>query len=203
MRAFNFGTYGRARPAKRGRPHSGSLYFAGAEEDGGSTPPAPSRWTLTRTFAAPRRPWSFTAASCPATRGTGGRTAVQERFTGLTSRGVGKPAAPPPNRSSATPSTGPGESLLRADVARRAASAWGRGGWVCSSAWICDFSSPHSTIACADGSRYNPTTSRTLVSSSGSLENLKASVCQGLTSCSAHTRDRAVADSQLVGQQPT
>jgi len=30
---------------------------------------------------------------------------------------VDKSAAPPPNRSSATPSTGPGESLLRADVA--------------------------------------------------------------------------------------
>src|SRR5215207_10437658 len=50
-------------------------------------------------------------------RGTGGRTAVQERFTGVTSRGVDKPAASPPKRSSATPSTGPGESLLRADVA--------------------------------------------------------------------------------------
>jgi hypothetical protein len=64
--------------------------------------------------------------------------------------------------------------------------------------------STHSTIACADGSRDNPTTSRTLASSSGSLEDLKASVCQGLPSCSAHTRaNRAVADSQLVGQQPT
>jgi hypothetical protein len=57
-----------------------------------------------------------------------------------------------------------------------------------SSAWICDLSSTPSTIACADGSRDNPTTSRTLASSSGSLKNLKASVCQGLTSCSAHTR---------------
>ena len=57
-----------------------------------------------------------------------------------------------------------------------------------SSAWICDFSSTHSTIACADGSRDNPTTSRTLASSSGSVENLKASVCQGLPSCSAHPR---------------
>jgi hypothetical protein len=63
-------------------------------------------------------------------RGTGGRTAVQERFTGVTSRGVDKPAAPPPNRSSATPSTGPGESLLRAEVAGgqrlRPGEGWGR-----------------------------------------------------------------------------
>jgi len=50
------------------------------------------------------------------------------------------------------------------------------------------YSSPHSTIACADGSRDNPTTSRTLASSSGSVENLKASVCQGLPSCLAHPR---------------
>jgi hypothetical protein len=36
------------------------------------------------------------------------------------------------------------------------------------------------------------------------LENLKASVGQGLTSCSAHTRATVLwAGSQLVGQQPT
>jgi hypothetical protein len=37
------------------------------------------------------------------------------------------------------------------------------------------------------GSRYSPTTSRTRASSWGSVENLKVSVCQGLTSCSAQT----------------
>jgi hypothetical protein len=43
---------------------------------------------------------------------------------------VDKPAAPPPNRSSATSSTGPGESLLRAEVAGgqrlRPGEGWGR-----------------------------------------------------------------------------
>jgi hypothetical protein len=57
-----------------------------------------------------------------------------------------------------------------------------------SSVWICDFSSTPRTIAGADGSRDTPTRSRTLASSSGSLENPKASVCQGLPSCSAHPR---------------
>src|SRR5918994_5979383 len=37
------------------------------------------------------------------------------------------------------------------------------------------------------GSRYSPTTSRTRASSCGSVENLKVSVCQGLTSGSAQT----------------
>ena len=39
-RALNFGLYGRARPAKNDQPHSGSLYFAGAEEDGVQLPRA-------------------------------------------------------------------------------------------------------------------------------------------------------------------
>jgi hypothetical protein len=62
-----------------------------------------------------------------------------------------------------------------------------RTGWVRSNAWIWLFSSTHTTIACSGGSRYNPTTSRTLASNSGSVENLNVSVCHGLTSCSAHT----------------
>ena len=66
--------------------------------------------------------------------------------------------------------------------------ATGRTGWVRSSAWIWDFSSTQSTIACAGGSRYSPTTSRTSASNSGSVENLNVSICQGLTSCSAQTR---------------
>jgi hypothetical protein len=64
----------------------------------------------------------------------------------------------------------------------------GREGWVRSSAWICDFSSTHSRIACAGGFRESPTTSRTLTSSSGSVENLNVWICQGLRSCSAHAR---------------
>ena len=66
--------------------------------------------------------------------------------------------------------------------------ATGRTGWVRSSAWIWDFSSTQTTIAYAGGSRYSPTTSRTLASSSGSVENLNVSVRHGRISCSAHTR---------------
>ena len=60
-------------------------------------------------------------------------------------------------------------------------SPTGRVGWVRSSAWIWLFSSTHSTIACSGGFRYKPTTSRTLPSSSGSVENLNVSVRHGLT----------------------
>ncbi len=49
------------------------------------------------------------------------------------------------------------------------------------SAWIWDFSSTHNTIAFSGGFRYRPTTSRTLASSSGSVENLKVSRRHGLT----------------------
>src|SRR5665647_2745856 len=48
----------------------------------------------------------------------------------------------------------------------------GRIGAVRSRAWIWDFSSTHSTTAASGGCRYNPTMSRTLASSSGSVENL-------------------------------
>src|SRR5665213_2673487 len=48
----------------------------------------------------------------------------------------------------------------------------GRIGAVRSRAWTWDFSSTHSTIAFSGGHKYNPTTSRILASSSGSVENL-------------------------------
>jgi hypothetical protein len=68
----------------------------------------------------------------------------------------------------------------------------GQEGWVRSSAWICDFSSTHSTIACADDSGHNPTTSRTLASSSRSLENLKARSARVDVVLGPHPPDRAV-----------
>jgi hypothetical protein len=40
-----------------------------------------------------------------------------------------------------------------------------------SSAWICDFSSTHNTTALSGGAKYSPTTSVTLATSSGSVEN--------------------------------
>jgi hypothetical protein len=136
-------------------------------------------------------------------RGTGGRTAVQERFTGLTSRGVDKPAAPPHNRSSATPSTGPGESLLRADVAggqRR------RGGGEAGCA-------PASGSATSRPTQHDRMRRRLQgqpdhVADSG-LQLRVAGEPEGLglpgsaVVLGPPPRDRAVADSQLVGQQPT
>jgi hypothetical protein len=50
------------------------------------------------------------------------------------------------------------------------------------------FSSTQTTIARSGGYRYNPTTSRTLASRSGSVESLNVLVCQGFRSCSAQTR---------------
>ncbi len=50
-----------------------------------------------------------------------------------------------------------------------------------SSAWTWLFSSTHSTMAFSGGSRYSPTTSRTLASSSGSVENLNVSRRHGCT----------------------
>ena len=50
-----------------------------------------------------------------------------------------------------------------------------------SKAWIWDFSSMLSTIAFSGGLRYNPTTSLTLATSSGSVENLNVSARQGCT----------------------
>jgi transposase len=65
----------------------------------------------------------------------------------------------------------------------RAAWVWRSGmpgrigsiGAVRSRAWTWDFSSTDSTIAFSGGLRYSPTTSRTLASSSGSVENLNVS----------------------------
>ena len=57
----------------------------------------------------------------------------------------------------------------------------GRIGAVRSSAWICDFSSTHNTTAFSGGFRYNPMMSRTLASSSGSVENLNVCRRQGWT----------------------
>lgn len=50
-------------------------------------------------------------------------------------------------------------------------------------AWICDFSSTQTTTAFSGGLRYSPTTSVSLASSCGSVENLKSSRRQG---CSPH-----------------
>src|SRR3954464_3786931 len=60
-------------------------------------------------------------------------------------------------------------------------------GAVRSNAWICDFSSTHSTTAFSGGARYSPTTSTTLATSSGSVENLNVSAFHGLTPYSFHT----------------
>jgi len=54
-------------------------------------------------------------------------------------------------------------------------------GAVRSNAWIWDFSSTHSTIAFSGGARYNPTTSVTLATSWGSVENLNVSTRHGCT----------------------
>src|SRR5660397_45839 len=47
-------------------------------------------------------------------------------------------------------------------------------------------SSTHNTIAFSGGAKYNPTTSVTLPTSSGSVENLKVSTRQGCTPYSCH-----------------
>ena len=54
-----------------------------------------------------------------------------------------------------------------------------------SSAWICDFSSTHSTSAWSGGLRYRPTMSRTLSTNRGSADSLKVSLRCG---CSANAR---------------
>src|SRR6266568_871799 len=51
----------------------------------------------------------------------------------------------------------------------------GRLGWVRSNAWICDFSSAHSTTALSGGLRYNPTTSTSFSSNRLSLDSLNVS----------------------------
>ena len=47
--------------------------------------------------------------------------------------------------------------------------------WLRSGAWICDFSSTHSTMARSGRATLRPTTSRTLATKSGSVESLKVS----------------------------
>src|SRR6266568_5471871 len=56
----------------------------------------------------------------------------------------------------------------------------GSTGWDLSRAWTWDFSSAHSTTACSGGFRYNPTTSQTFSTNSGSDESLKVSARCGL-----------------------
>jgi hypothetical protein len=56
-----------------------------------------------------------------------------------------------------------------------------------SRAWTCDFSSTQSTIALSGGLRQRPTTSRSLLSSSGSAENVNVCVRQGCSPYSRHT----------------
>jgi hypothetical protein len=48
---------------RNGLPHSGSPSFADTEEDGGSTPPAPTTLVLTSTFAGSTSPRSSTAVN--------------------------------------------------------------------------------------------------------------------------------------------
>ena len=51
----------------------------------------------------------------------------------------------------------------------------GRIGAVRSRAWICDFSSTHSTTARSGGLRYSPTTSLTLSTNCGSFDSFQES----------------------------
>ena len=57
-----------------------------------------------------------------------------------------------------------------------------------SRAWIWDFSSTQSTTAFSGGARYSPTTSVTLATSSGSVENRNDSARHGCTPYSRHAR---------------
>ena len=71
----------------------------------------------------------------------------------------------------------------------------GRIGAVRSSAWICDFSSIQTTTALSGGFKYNPTTSRTLASNSGSVENLNVSRRHG---CRFHSRQIRATDANEI-----
>src|SRR6516162_7109239 len=64
----------------------------------------------------------------------------------------------------------------------------GSPGWVRSSAWICDFSSTDSTRLWAGGSRYSPTTSRSLAAKAGSWDSLKRRTRCGCRPCAAQIR---------------
>jgi hypothetical protein len=71
----------------------------------------------------------------------------------------------------------------------------GRTGRVRSSAWICGFSPAQITTAFSGGARYRPTTSRTLASGCGSVENLNPSVRCG---CRQNLRHRTAIESWLT-----
>lgn len=70
----------------------------------------------------------------------------------------------------------------------------GNMGAVRSSACICDFSSTHSTIALSGGSRYNPTTSRTLSMNNGSVDSFHVSTRCGCRPNARQIREIAVWD---------
>ena len=70
------------------------------------------------------------------------------------------------------------------------------------SAWIWDFSSTHNTIALRGGSRYRPTTSRTLASNSGSVENLNVPAATASPGRRAMPGDGRVRDPEVLAQQP-
>jgi hypothetical protein len=187
MRAFNFGTHGRARPAKREPSAQRFPVVCWCGRGRRFNSPAPTTWTPTRTLTAPRRPRSFTAASRPgdvAAReaaqryksaywlnflrcGQAGPLPAQPVIGTALNRPVSRCSAPMPPAGSAGAGAGRRGALQRLDLRPLVHTARSHA---------------------ADGSRDNPTTSRTLASSPGSVENPKASVCQGLTWCSAHTR---------------
>ncbi len=67
-----------------------------------------------------------------------------------------------------------------------------------SSAWICDFSSTHNTIALSGGAIYRPTMSRTFSTKSGSLDSLKVPVRCGCRPKARQIRVIAVCESPLA-----
>ena len=73
--------------------------------------------------------------------------------------------------------------------ARRGAGQHRETGAVRLRAWIWVFSSTHSTNARSGGSRYSPTTSRTLATNNGSLDSFHESCLCGANPNARHTRD--------------
>src|SRR5579885_3056295 len=71
----------------------------------------------------------------------------------------------------------------------------GRIGWNRLSAWIWDFSSTQSTTARSGGSKYRATTSLTLSTNSGSVDNLKDSARWG---CSPNARQIRLIEVWLI-----
>src|ERR1700747_2167705 len=68
----------------------------------------------------------------------------------------------------------------------------GRQGAVRSRAWICDFSSTHSTRAFSGGLMYRPTTSRTLSMNCGSVDSFHVCTAWCLSPNARQIRDTAV-----------